>query len=87
MPNGPEQEARDRLFLSRLGQEDEINELFPSRWSVHVSWEEGEFVWFANVFCRTCPVVQPWLYGYDADNEVANAVKQNPDFKIEKASL
>jgi salicylate hydroxylase len=32
MPNGPEQEARDKLFLSRLGKEDETNEPFPSRW-------------------------------------------------------
>ncbi|TLD29846.1 kinase-like protein [Venturia nashicola] len=67
MPNGPEQEARDKLFLSRLGKEDDIEEPFPSRW--------------------TCPVVQPWLYGYDADNEVDSAIKQNPEFKIERASL
>lgn len=27
---------------------------------------------------RTCPEVQPWLYGYDAVQEVENAVAQNP---------
>ncbi|KAF9893931.1 hypothetical protein FE257_008902 [Aspergillus nanangensis] len=26
----------------------------------------------------TCPEVQPWLYGYDAIQEVENAVEQNP---------
>ncbi|KAI9685976.1 MAG: hypothetical protein M1822_003959 [Bathelium mastoideum] len=52
MPNGPEQEARDALFLRQLGKE--IVGEFPSRW--------------------TCPVVQPWLYGYDAEREVADAL-------------
>jgi salicylate hydroxylase len=28
---------------------------------------------------RTCPEVQPWLYGYDAIKEVEKAVAQNPD--------
>ncbi len=31
MPNGPEQEARDELFLSQLGKE--LNPPFPSRWT------------------------------------------------------
>lgn len=26
----------------------------------------------------TCPQVQPWLYGYDASEEVEDAVKHNP---------
>lgn len=26
----------------------------------------------------TCPEVQPWLYGYDAFQEVADAVKSSP---------
>lgn len=30
------------------------------------------------VRCRTCPEVQPWLYGYDAIKEVENVVEQNP---------
>ena len=30
LPNGPEQEARDELFLSQLGKE--ITGSFPSRW-------------------------------------------------------
>lgn len=56
MPDGPEQETRDSLFLSALGKEFEGP--FPSRW--------------------TCPEVQPWLYGYDAFEEVVKAVKNEP---------
>ena len=53
MPDSPEQEARDEVFLRQLGRE--IVGEFPSRW--------------------TCPVVQPWLYGYDAEQEVATALE------------
>jgi salicylate hydroxylase len=56
MSNGPEQEARDKLFLSQLGKE--LKGPFPSRW--------------------TCPQVQPWLYGYDAYDEVEKAVEAEP---------
>ncbi|TRX88277.1 hypothetical protein FHL15_010844 [Xylaria flabelliformis] len=56
MQNGPEQEARDALFLSLLGKE--LKEPFPSRW--------------------TCPHVQPWLYGYDAYQEVEEAIARDP---------
>ncbi|KAI1199280.1 hypothetical protein F5X97DRAFT_297301 [Nemania serpens] len=56
MRNGPEQEARDELFLSQLG--NELKGPFPSRW--------------------TCPQVQPWLYGYDAYQEVKEAVSKDP---------
>jgi salicylate hydroxylase len=28
----------------------------------------------------TCPVVQKWLYGYDAVREVEEAVRLNPNF-------
>ncbi|KAF1982744.1 FAD/NAD(P)-binding domain-containing protein [Aulographum hederae CBS 113979] len=52
MVDGPEQEHRDEVFLSKLGKE--IDCAFPSRWQ--------------------CPVVQPWLYGYDAEKEVAEAL-------------
>lgn len=52
MPNGPEQEARDALMLSKLGKE--IDCKFPSRWQ--------------------CPVVQPWLYGYDSNAEADAAL-------------
>lgn len=31
MPDGPEQEARDRVFLSQLGKE--LAGAFPSRWT------------------------------------------------------
>lgn len=56
MRDGPEQEARDEVFLSQLGKE--LKGPFPSRW--------------------TCPQVQPWLYGYDAGDEVERAVKAEP---------
>ncbi|KAI0876395.1 hypothetical protein GGS24DRAFT_451284 [Hypoxylon argillaceum] len=56
MRNGPEQEARDELFLSQLGKE--VKGPFPSRW--------------------TCPQVQPWLYRYDAYEEVEDAISKNP---------
>jgi salicylate hydroxylase len=41
----------------------------------------------ANTFYRTCPVVQPWLYGYDAIKEVENAVKQSPGFSLGREKL
>ena len=53
MPEGPEQEARDKVFLSQLGEAP--TGPFPSRW--------------------TCPQVQPWLYGYDAFQEVRQVVE------------
>jgi salicylate hydroxylase len=56
MCDGPDQEARDEIFLSQLGKE--LKGPFPSRW--------------------TCPAVQPWLYGYDANEEVDKAVKADP---------
>jgi salicylate hydroxylase len=56
MPDGPEQEARDKVFLSQLGEA--LTGPFPSRW--------------------TCPQVQPWLYGYDAFQEVRQAVELEP---------
>lgn len=59
MPDGPEQEARDEVFLSQLGKESKGP--FPSRW--------------------TCPHVQPWLYGYDAYEEVEKAMKEEPFVK------
>ncbi|KAJ9131778.1 FAD binding domain-containing protein [Pleurostoma richardsiae] len=56
LPDGPDQEARDKIFLSQLGKE--LQGPFPSRW--------------------TCPVVQPWLYGYDAYDEVEKALRTEP---------
>lgn len=64
MPDGPEQSARDEIFLSQLGKE--LKGTFPSRW--------------------TCPEVQPWLYGYDAYEEVENAVKEEPFIKARRDS-
>ncbi|KAM0237866.1 hypothetical protein ACHAP5_008874 [Fusarium lateritium] len=57
MLDGPEQEARDQVFLSQLGK-TELKAPFPSRW--------------------TCPEVQPWLYGYDAYQEVYEALAKEP---------
>jgi salicylate hydroxylase len=56
LPDGPAQEARDRIFLSQLDRP--LRSPFPSRW--------------------TCPEVQPWLYGYDAFQEVRSAVEAEP---------
>lgn len=56
MYDGPEQQARDELMLSKLGQQ--IDCKFPSRWQ--------------------CPLVQPWLYGYDAQKETAAALRESP---------
>ena len=56
MPDGPEQQARDELMLSKLDKQ--IDCKFPSRWQ--------------------CPEVQPWLYGYDAKEEVDRALIQWP---------
>ena len=53
MHDGPEQEARDLLMLSKLG--GEIDCKFPSRWQ--------------------CPVVQPWLFGYDPEEETERALQ------------
>ncbi len=52
MPDGPEQEARDRILKGP------IQAPYPSRWS--------------------CPKVQSWLYGYDAFQEVEEAMRANP---------
>ncbi|KAK8024713.1 FAD-dependent monooxygenase OpS4 [Apiospora arundinis] len=65
MPDGPEQEARDKIFLLQLGKE--LKGPFPSRW--------------------TCPQVQPWLYGYDAYEEVENAVREEPFTKARRADI
>jgi salicylate hydroxylase len=56
MADGPEQQARDELMLSKLGQP--IDCKFPSRWQ--------------------CPIVQPWIYGYDARQETDAALRQWP---------
>ncbi|KAB5518850.1 hypothetical protein GE09DRAFT_505178 [Coniochaeta sp. 2T2.1] len=56
LPDGPEQQARDQIFLSQLGKE--LKGAFPSRWQ--------------------CPEVQPWLYGYEAQREVEEAIKSHP---------
>ena len=56
MPDGPEQEARDKIFLSQLGKE--VQGPFPNRW--------------------TCPIIQPWIFGYDAYGEVEAAVRAQP---------
>ncbi|KAL6922255.1 hypothetical protein FSST1_006281 [Fusarium sambucinum] len=56
MLDGPEQQGRDEIFLSQLGN-NELKAPFPSRW--------------------TCPQVQPWLYGYDAYEEVQKALGEN----------
>lgn len=56
MEDGPEQQARDELMLSKLGKP--IDCKFPSRWQ--------------------CPEVRSWLYGYDAQEEAAAALRHSP---------
>lgn len=56
LQDGPEQEARDELMLSKLGKA--IDCKFPSRWQ--------------------CPIVQPWLYGYNAKEETEAALRERP---------
>lgn len=36
---------------------------------------------------RTCPEVQPWLYGYDAIKEVEEAANRSPDLFSDNASV
>ncbi|KAH1787485.1 hypothetical protein KXX20_008373 [Aspergillus fumigatus] len=60
--DGPDQEARDKIFTSQLGKE--ITGAFPSRW--------------------TCPVVQPWIYGYDAIAEAEKALRGKGFLTIEE---
>ena len=72
MPDGEEQQKRDEVFLSQLGKE--IKGAFPSRWYAYVSLEPFLLV---NESSRTCPEVQPWLYGYDAIKEADDAIKRN----------
>jgi salicylate hydroxylase len=80
MPDGPEQEKRDEIFRAQLDKNGEIEGAFPSRWCVYfflhplsISIELR-----ALISNRTCPEVQPWLYGYDAVKEVEEAVARNP---------
>nr|POE63527.1 fad-dependent monooxygenase ops4 [Quercus suber] len=56
LADGPEQQARDELMLSKLGTD--IDVMFPSR--------------------LQCPVVQPWLFGYDAQAETHAALRESP---------
>ena len=56
MEDGPEQQARDELMLSKLGKT--IDSKFPIRWQ--------------------CPQIQPWLYGYDARQDVESALREWP---------
>ncbi|KAJ5674336.1 uncharacterized protein N7477_004270 [Penicillium maclennaniae] len=63
--DGPDQEARDEIFISQLAKR--ITGAFPSRW--------------------TCPVVQPWIYGYDAIAEAEKVLKSNGLHKIKEDSL
>lgn len=73
MVDGPEQVRRDELFLSLLGKE--IDREFPSRWYVHTSLLLS-IVLGLTFDARTCPKVQPWLYGYDAEKEVAAVLEE-----------
>ncbi|KAL2850544.1 hypothetical protein BJX68DRAFT_275794 [Aspergillus pseudodeflectus] len=73
LPDGPEQEKRDEIFRAQLDKNGEISGAFPSRWCRIVL-----------ISSRTCPEVQPWLYGYDAVKEVGDTVARNPELFISK---
>ena len=68
LPDGEEQAARDKVFLSQLGSELESTR-FPFRWYVKLRLAHSILTDF-----RTCPIVQPWLYGYNAFAEADAAV-------------
>lgn len=40
----------------------------------------------AELSNRTCPQVQPWLYGYDAYAEVEKALKRTPFTEVESST-
>jgi len=70
MPDGERQEQRDQVFMKYLGREVDCE--FPSAWYAlidgpkHCNELTGQY--------RSCPEVQPWLYGYDAEKEVEAAI-------------
>lgn len=73
MPNGEEQEWRDEVSCLNLERRSRVH--FPV---------DGEYRTFPQAIsrlhdARTCPEVQPWLYGYDAIKEVESAVTQHPE--------
>lgn len=70
MEDGPEQEARDEIFRSQIGKEP--TEPLPSRWSVQAFSAPKKS---SLTQLRTCPVIQPWIYGYDAIAEAEKALK------------
>jgi salicylate hydroxylase len=84
MPDGPEQEKRDEIFRAQLDKNGEIEGAFPSRWCVYSFASSSSSASFecltvrVLISTRTCPEVQPWLYGYDAVKEVEEAVATNP---------
>ena len=82
MHNGPEQEARDEIFKSQLGKD--ISVKFPSRWSVTSSFSLFSCRSIAYLSHRTCPEVQPWLYGYNAYAEAEKALRLYPYKDVEK---
>lgn len=67
LPDGEEQEERDAVFRKWLGVDAE-------RMIEERSKDGGEDEWwFPSRW--TCPVVQAWLYGYDAVEEVEGVLK------------
>ncbi|KAJ5279456.1 hypothetical protein N7478_004828 [Penicillium angulare] len=79
MKDGPEQEARDKIFSSQLGKE--ITGAFPSRWFVSPeAVQSGSFL----TTDRTCPVVQPWIYGYDAIAEAKKVLQGSESFNVKE---
>lgn len=61
-----------RDFHLRDGEEQEERDRVFARWLGRGEELEGSNEGFPSRW--TCPVVQPWLYGYDAEKEVRDAV-------------
>lgn len=60
MQDGPDQEARDEIFISQLGRE-EITGAFPSRWFVPPSIAQQAFISNYQQDVPRCPTMDIWI--------------------------
>jgi hypothetical protein len=74
LADGEEEKKRDVIFLSRSVRRSRALFLVDGE---YLSIQPAVCSWL--VVSRTCPEVQPWLYGYDAIKEVEKAVADNPE--------
>lgn len=81
MRDGPDQIKRDELLERYSDHRLEIKEKFALCWYVEIVYFTYLFGFIPilnNSFNRVCPVVQSWLFGYDAHEEVDIALKSTP---------